>query len=94
MSRWQCNSCGGTYEDTLPSGIAYMHACPLDRVDAAGNRVPIATPRDENVQPGLLIVVGVSGSAQVFDATGALLPVDAEHLPIIAEGLGRTLLEP
>jgi hypothetical protein len=60
MTRYQCESCGGVYEDPQPGGVTYFHACPPERVDALEGQVdddgkpvlasvPIEDRRDENI---------------------------------------------
>lgn len=94
MSRWRCNSCGGTYSDVLPDGILYFHACPPDRVGAGGERIPIANPRDENIRPGVTIAIQSGGPTRVMGPDGQVIDADPDHPPIIREGEGRTLLVP
>ncbi len=54
MSRWECLSCGGVYEDVLPDGMLYFHACPPTRAHPTdSNRtIPIPKRRNENVIGG------------------------------------------
>lgn len=55
--RKRCLSCGGEYDDTMPDGLAYFHACPpivsKVRVQRAGKLVDVAPgdvlPDDEEV---------------------------------------------
>ena len=32
MTKYKCNSCGGEYSDTCADGLAYYHACPLEKI--------------------------------------------------------------
>jgi rubredoxin len=49
MARWKCKSCDGEYDDLLPDGTRYFHACPPVRDPDTGEFVPRKDPRDENV---------------------------------------------
>jgi hypothetical protein len=46
---WRCISCGGTYNDTLPDGLIYMHVCPPQIRDDSGRLISNRSPRNENV---------------------------------------------
>jgi len=49
MARKRCNTCNGEYDDELPDGTEYYHACP-PVYDAARQRfVERPEKRDENV---------------------------------------------
>ena len=49
MATYRCLSCGGLFLDPQLSGVRAFHACPSDRVNDAGDRVPIENRRDENI---------------------------------------------
>ena len=76
----KCESCGGIYDDTMPDGSAYYHACPPETKEA----------RNENTPPGLqyfdrkphLVARDPNDPARRI-AT----PVDST---IVAEGKGRS----
>jgi hypothetical protein len=46
---WQCNSCGGKYNDTMPDGGNYAHSCPVMMLDSDGETVLRPYPRNENL---------------------------------------------
>jgi len=89
--RKQCNACGGIYQDAMPDGTRYFHACPPERivelegqVDDDGKqlsaRLGIPAPRDENV-------------VLEFEVLPERLPrVVGEH--VRSEGLGARELKP
>lgn len=81
MSKYKCNSCGGTYSGVTPDGGAYFHVC------ADGTR-------NENVRLDLIEEDGKlykeTGSTQ--DEAGPQRVEVASRL--IAEGKGRTLVNP
>lgn len=33
MIKYKCITCGGEYNDTGNDGLAYYHACPLERIE-------------------------------------------------------------
>jgi len=49
MALYECQTCGGQYQDVLPDGLLYFHACaPLSVAEGAqGQERP--DRRDENV---------------------------------------------
>lgn len=49
MATYRCRSCGSVYIDPQADGMAYFHACPLDRVGPDKKRHPIPDRRDENI---------------------------------------------
>lgn len=50
MARKRCVSCGGEYDQTLPDGYRYFHACPPVFNKVTGLHVERADKRDENVR--------------------------------------------
>lgn len=94
MSRWRCNCCGGTYDDVLPNGMLYFHACPPVWDKAAGAWVLPPGGRDENILPGVRINISADRVTTITDATDRVVDTDPDHLPIRAEGRGRTLVPP
>jgi hypothetical protein len=86
----QCNSCGGTYQDTDKDGMNYFHACSPEifttrAVEVAGIitkaevRAPRPNPRDENID-----------QAALATATANLTKPLVGPPPIKAPGLGVT----
>lgn len=50
----ECNACGAIYDDLMPDGSEYYHACPDYKVvGPIGVKTPIANRRNENI-----VVVG------------------------------------
>jgi len=47
MSKFQCKTCLGIYNDTCPDGLAYYHACP-DKLEGNDKYKPRKDKRDEN----------------------------------------------
>lgn len=92
MALYRCNSCRGEYQDTLPHGVTYFHACaPLNNpawqpptiINALGVEVPnplynAVTPR-ELPRPG----------ARNENITQASPGAPAQP---VQDGLGRTLI--
>jgi hypothetical protein len=105
MARWQCNSCGATYSDTMRDGSTYLHACNTEVVtqraefDDSGKhtreekREQHPNPRNENAIQGIVFHNGkhVRFVRDPHDSTR----IDVvDTLPgIVLEGEGRTLIE-
>ena len=47
MSKFQCKTCLGIYNDTCPDGLAYYHACP-DKLERNDKNKQRKDKRDEN----------------------------------------------
>lgn len=65
MSIWKCNACAGTYNDTEPDGIIYMHSCSPTPPNAQGVQTELVNRRDEN------IALDARGRARDIISTGA-----------------------
>lgn len=101
MAKFKCVACGGTYDDVLPDGMAYYHACPPEVIqhatfDNAGKlltpekRVPLEGARDERPTPGNLYVDGKSSIAVPNpEERGKVFFVESPPT-IVSEGKGRT----
>ena len=49
MARYRCNTCGGEYDDLLPDGYLYFHACPPVTDPVTGQVIERPEKRDENI---------------------------------------------
>lgn len=103
MAKWQCNSCGATYDDGARIGIPYYHACgpipnpdyqPHWDADKFDSRQEIERPdkRDENLLPGVQWIDNkpVVRESDPHDATRIITTTPASL--IRSEGKGRTLV--
>lgn len=82
MSKYTCNSCGGTYNDASGGG-PYVHVCP----DGTEN------PRNENIRGDVIERDGklyVQIGSTMDEAGPKLVEVPSR---LISEGKGRTLVE-
>ncbi len=81
MSKWRCNSCGGTYSDTQADGSLYYHVC-------AG----VEHIRNENPPANLLVVDGRMVRATPHPEEPGQVRYTPAEFEILSEGAGRTLL--
>lgn len=90
--RWRCVSCDGEYDDTLPDGGAYYHACPPERLPTGAMRER-PDRRDENLPSGLRGQVDAQGHRHLADRAGqpVQLPEDGELVQ--AAGAGRVRID-
>lgn len=93
--RWECLSCGGTYEDPLADGMRYFHACPdLSEVEV---RRALGLPLDgADLTPAQLEQVRRAPRARPTprDENLVLPASSAQPAQIRAEGLGRRPARP
>jgi hypothetical protein len=103
MARWQCNSCGATYHDTMRDGSTYFHACGPEIVtrETLDDKGQIKTPRVERERANKrdenhLHVLGIDAEQKAWferdpdDVTRRIY----HHgpVPMLSEGAGRTRL--
>jgi len=79
----QCNTCQGIYRTVQDDGLAYYHACPIDRVvtpatfddqgkqTAAEVREPLPNRRDENV----VVTERATGATKIKAEGAGVTPV-------------------
>lgn len=104
MSKYQCNTCKGTYSDVQPDGTAYFHVCPPETVQHAvisvagvittpEKRTPTDNVRDERPFGTVVMLEGKQFWADpdpTHDKPFLLTP----YAPRVkSEGAGRTLIE-
>lgn len=89
MSRWRCLSCSGEYEDTLPDGSAYFHACPPARDPLTGEVHERPDRRDERPMPGAEVVI--TGQVVELHLPGrpGIRGTELPAIPIVSAGAGR-----
>ncbi len=77
--KFRCDICGGEYQDTMPDGTHYFHACP----DIPGRR-------DENPPSDVMYVAGKPVRVPSATIASAGAPPEAVELPAAARARGRT----
>ncbi len=99
--RFRCNTCLGSYHDTLPDGMDYYHACPPLAMPGAqpdpalpGFTPPVererADKRDENLPPGIVFVEGLAVRLEPDPNDRAVVRRVPVTSLLKSEGKGRT----
>ncbi len=99
--RFRCNTCGGSYTDTLVDGMDYFHACPPIAVPGAqpdpalpGFTPPLeherADKRDENLPAGIVFAEGLAVRLEHDPNDRAVVRRVPVTSLVKTEGKGRT----
>jgi len=95
MARVQCNTCGGVYDEILPDGLRYFHACPplsAVELEQAVNDGKVVLPAGETAEDAVMRRVYQRKSARDENVK----PGHAGNgkAPIVSPGKGTTPAPP
>ncbi len=93
MSRYRCNSCGGTYTDIGRDGVPYFHSCAPVTVQRI--RMPDGEIRnlEGDLPPGAVLHGPPPGEQANKRDENIQLDAEGKAAGIKLEGLGRIQLE-